>query len=197
MDFKDFSFSPDIRVSMYHVGHENLAYHRHAHVSDITYCASGRLMLELPALGSAYIFHPGQFIQVPSDTVHRVSHCGPQAGNSSYILVQIGPFSIDFERDAGMVQGSDPVDLGQTRLGYRIGDAREHLLSVARQWREERPAGLSDAEHASILGMLDTVCKDGIALAPDRAALLAQFRALAVGPGGMPADHSLICGHTQ
>ncbi|HEX8615483.1 MAG TPA: hypothetical protein VF800_29730 [Telluria sp.] len=176
-------------MSIYHVGHENLAYHRHAHVSDITYCASGRLMLELPSLGGAYIFHPGQFVQVPCDTVHRVSHCAPHAEHSTYILVQIGPFSIDFERDAGIVHGRNPVDLGDTSLGYRIGDARERLRSVARQLREERPASLSDAEHASILGMLDTVCKDGIAAAPDRAVLLAQFHALGTSPGGVPADH--------
>jgi hypothetical protein len=189
MDFKDFSFSPDIRVSIYHVGQENLAYHRHAQVSDITYCASGRLMLELPALGGAYIFHPGQFVQVPCDTVHRVSHCAPDTELSSYILVQIGQFGIDFVRDADLACAENPVDLGQTRLGYRIGDARERLLSVARQLREERPANLSDAEHAGILAMLDAVCQDGIALAPDRAALLEQFRALGSSPGGARAHH--------
>lgn len=189
MDFKDFSFSPDIRVSIYHVGHENLACHRHMHVSDITYCAAGRLMLELPALESAFVFHPGQFVQVPCDTVHRVSHCGAQTGESTYILVQIGQFGIDFVRDEAMAAAPDPVDLGATALGYRIGDARERLLAVARQLREERPANLSDSEHASILGMLDTVCKDGIALAPDREALLAQFRALGAGAAEARAHH--------
>jgi hypothetical protein len=174
MDFKDFSFSPDIRVSIYHVGHENLAYHRHTHVSDITYCASGRLMLELPALGTSYLFHPGQFVQVPCDTVHRVSHCGAPSGVSTYILVQIGPFSID---------------LGATTLGYRIGNAREPLLSAARQMREARPANLSDTEYDSILGMLDTVCKDGIARPPEREALIEQFRALGAGLADARADH--------
>lgn len=178
MEFKDFSFSPGIRVSIYHVGHENLAYHRHAQVSDITYCAAGRLMLELPALGAAYVFHPGQFVQVPCDTVHRVSHCAPDSEGSTYILVQIGPFGIDFVRDADLVCGQNPVDLGATRLGYCIGDAREHLLSVAGQLRAQRPPSLSEAEHAAILSMLDTVCKEGLARPPDREALLGQFRSL-------------------
>jgi len=178
MDFKEFSFSPDIRVCIYHVGNENLAYHRHTHISDITYCAAGQLMLEIPALSMSYIMHPGQFIQVPYDMVHRVSHCSPQTEQSSYVLVQIGQFSIDFVHDEGIVYGQNPRDLGATKLDYSIGSTRERLMSIARQLTEDRPAKLSDWEYDSILSALRTVCKDGIARPLDKDVLLEQLNAI-------------------
>lgn len=184
MDFKEFSFSQDIRVCIYHVGNENLAYHRHTHISDITYCASGRLMLELPALNTSYIMHPGQFIQVPYDMVHRVSHCSPQTERSSYVLVQLGQFSIDFAHDERIVYGQNPRDLGATKLDYCIGGTRERLMSIAQQLTEDRPADLSDCEYVGILAALHTICKDGIARPPDKDVLLEQLNAIEASRAG-------------
>jgi hypothetical protein len=178
MDFREFSFNPDIRVCIYHVGIENLAYHRHTYISDITYCASGRLMLELPECNTSYIMHPGQFIQVPCDMVHRVSHCSPEAERSSYVLVQIGQFSIDFVHDERIVFGQNPRDLGTTMLDYSIGSSRERLMSITQQLTDDRPADLTDSEYVSILAALRTVCRDGIARPPDRDVMLEQLNAV-------------------
>ncbi len=184
MDFKEFSFSQNIRVCIYHVGNENLAYHRHTHISDITYCAAGQLMLDLPALNTSYIVHPGQFIQVPYDMVHRISHCSPRTERSSYVLVQIGQFNIDFVHDEGIVYGQNPRDLGATKLDYFIGSTRERLMSITQQLTEDRPVNLSDWEYDSILTALHTVCKDGIARPPDKEAMLEQLNAIQASGSG-------------
>lgn len=163
MDFKQFSFAGNIRVCLYNVGSENLAFHRHTHIADITYCAAGRLLLELPESDQCCIFHPGQIVQVPAGTVHRVSHCADNRSQSRYILIQIGRFSIDFVPAAREVPASRRVDLAADRLPFHIGDKREQLREIAAALRAQRPANLSDTEHADLQAALHRVCLDGLA----------------------------------
>lgn len=178
MDFKEFSFAGDLRVCVYNVGDENLSFHRHTHISDITYCAAGRLLLELPASGLSCLFYPGQIVQVPADTVHRVSHCG-SGGHSRYILIQGGRFSIDFERDVRMAPGGARVDLRDVRLPFHLGDRQAQLRQVAAGMREHRPADVSDSEYADLLAALDMACEHGLTERDVRPPLAQQLQALA------------------
>lgn len=165
-------------MCVYNVGHANLDYHRHTHVSDITYCAAGRLMLELPQLGKSYVFHPGQIVQVPYDTIHRVSHYSDSDSHSRYILVQIGKFSIDFIKDDGIVAGENPTNIRNKGLNFYIGDQGDRLRNIAAEFRERRPDDLSDSEYADVLAALDTVCHNGIARSHTNEVVLRKLTAL-------------------
>jgi len=180
VDFKEFSFAGDIRVCVYNVGIQNLSFHRHTHIADITYCAAGRLLLELPESGQSCLFYPGQIVQVPADTVHRVSHCGDGGGYSRYILIQLGRFSIDFERDVRMAPDGQRVDLGDVQLPFHLGDRLAQLRQIAAAMREHRPADVSDSEYADLLAALHFACAHGLAgrdLGPPIAQQLRALRA--------------------
>jgi hypothetical protein len=179
VDFKEFSFAGDIRVCVYNVGNENLSFHRHTHIADITYCAAGRLLLELPESGQSCLFYPGQIVQVPADTVHRVSHCGDGGHHSRYILIQLGRFSIDFERDVRMAPGGQRVDLGDVQLPFHLGDRLAQLRHIAAAMREHRPADVSDSEYADLLAALDFACEHGLAGRDLSPPIAQQLRALA------------------
>lgn len=178
MDFKEFSFSENVRVCVYNVGRESLEYHKHANVSDITYCATGRLILELPQIKRSYVFHPGQIIQVPFDTIHRVSHFSDTDSQSRYILIQIGKFSIDFVHDDHIVFCESRTDIKGERLAFYIGDQLENLKNIAMQFRKKRPPKLSDSEYADILVALDATCRHGISQRPRNDLILHQLHAL-------------------
>ncbi|MDY7540718.1 cupin domain-containing protein [Undibacterium sp. RTI2.1] len=178
MDFKEFSFAGDIRVCIYNVGSENLAFHRHTYISDITYCASGRLLLELPESGQSCLFHPGQVVQVPANTIHRVSHCSENSSHSRYILIQIGRFSIDFERDTRILPDGHRVDLSDVRLPFYIGDQLEQLRHIATAMRENRPANVSDSEYADLQVALRRAWEDGLTSPDVRPPLAQQLLAL-------------------
>ena len=162
MDFKEFSFADDIRVCIYNVGSENLAFHRHTHISDITYCASGRLLLELPESGQSCIFYPGQVVQVPANTIHRVSHCANTNSYSRYILIQIGHFSIDFEHDTYAMPDVQRVDLSNISLPFFIGDKLEQLRQISAVVHERRPTNVSDSEYADLQAALHCACEEGL-----------------------------------
>lgn len=178
MDFKEFSFAGDIRVCVYNVGSENLAFHRHTHISDITYCAAGRLLLELPESGQSCLFYPGQVVQVPADTVHRVSHCSGNSSHSRYILIQIGRFSIDFESGARSMPGGQRVDLSDARLPFYIGDRLEQLRHIAATMREHRPANVSDSEYADLQAALHRACEGGLTGLDTRPPFIQQLQEL-------------------
>ena len=162
MDFKEFSFAGDIRVCIYNVGSENLAFHRHTHISDITYCASGCLLLELPESGQSCVFYPGQVVQVPANTIHRVSHGSDTNSYSRYILIQIGHFSIDFERDTCVMPDSQRVDLSNISLPFYIGDNLEQLRHISVVVHEHRPTNVSDSEYADLQAALHCACEEGL-----------------------------------
>jgi len=165
-------------VCVYNVGHENLDYHRHTHISDITYCAAGRLLLELPQLSKSYVFYPGQVVQIPYDTIHRVSHYSDSESHSRYILVQIGKFSIDFIRDDGIVVDGNPSNLRNKGLDCYIGDQGDRLRDIAIAFRECQPDDLSDAEYTDVIAALDAICHNGIARSHTNDTLFHQLTTL-------------------
>ncbi|MDC8759600.1 hypothetical protein [Janthinobacterium fluminis] len=178
MDFKEYSFDPDIRVCVYNVGDENLEYHKHTCISDITYCAAGRLILELPEINKSYVFHPGQIIQVPYDTVHRVSHFSKTEQHSRYVLVQIGKFSIEFIRDDSIVFGENKMDMQDKSLNYYIGENHENIKRIAASFKAQRPENLSDQEYADVLAALAAVCNKGIPQVHTNDVIMQQLKEL-------------------
>lgn len=178
MHFKEFSFADDIRVCIYNVGSENLDFHRHTHIFDITYCASGRLLLELPESGQSCLFYPGQIVQVPANTIHRVSHCSHTSSNSRYILIQIGHFSIDFERNTRFMPDIPLVDLKDISRPFYIGDQLEQLRHIAVEIQEHRPANVTDSEYADMQAAIHHACEEGLTGPDSRTPLTQQLQAL-------------------
>lgn len=178
MDFKEFSFADEIRVCIYNVGSENLTFHRHTHISDITYCASGRLLLELPQSGQSCLFYPGQVVQVPANTIHRVSHCCDTNSHSRYILIQIGRFSIEFERDTCVMPDGHRFDLREVALPFYIGDQLEKLRHIAVVISEHRPVNVSDSEYVDLQAALHRACEEGLTGSDTRPSLAQQLQAL-------------------
>jgi hypothetical protein len=178
MNFKEYSFRPDIRVCVYNVGNENLEYHRHEHISDMTYCAAGELILELPEVKKSFIFRVGQIVQVPYNTVHRVSHFSKSVERSRYVLVQIGKFSIDFVHDNTFAYGENQTDIGGRKLEYFIGENRERLEQIASEFKRHRPADLSTSEYADVLAALEIICSDGIPRSHTNDMIMEQFKTL-------------------
>ena len=157
MQFKELSFPPDIRLCVYHVGAEPLDFHRHAEIADITYCAAGRLVLELPESGVAHVFLPGQLVQVPRGAIHRVSHAGDAAHGSTYVLLQLGRFSIDFvppPLTPGAAGGASATDSAR---GCTLGAYRPRVAGMADQLRRTPPPALTATEQRDVLAALDTV----------------------------------------
>lgn len=96
MEFKEFSFGPEIRVCLYTIGDEGLDYHCHTNISDITYCSHGEILIELLDQKKSVLLKPGQLFQVPAGQWHRCIHYSKNTKNSSYVLLQVGEFNIDF-----------------------------------------------------------------------------------------------------
>ena len=178
MEFKEYSFDPEIRLCVYNVGRENLEFHRHSHIADITYCASGRLRLELPELNKSYIFYPGQTIQVPCNTIHRVSHCDADADYSRYILIQIGRFSIDFVKDAVCTNGEQAIDLRGKNWDFFIDESLNRLRNITAKFLADRPHDLTHSEYTDMQKALNTVCSKGVKHRPTTGAILRQLAAL-------------------
>ncbi|KEI34553.1 hypothetical protein FRA_52c15770 [Francisella sp. W12-1067] len=100
MKFKEYNLDNTLRICSYIVDNENLDFHRHQYLSDITYCVYGRLLLELPRLKESMVISPGQIIQVPKNEWHRVtSYNGEEA---KYILIQEGQFNIEFNESLAL-----------------------------------------------------------------------------------------------
>ena len=176
MNFKEFDCDNDIRICVYHVGDENLPYHRHTHLSDITYCISGQLMLELPEIDAATLFEVGQFVQVPMNMIHRVSHRSHRTNQSSYVLVQIGRFSIDFMDEIPAVAAVNYRHLSAATFACFVGSAADQLALIAKRFVDKRPPNLTDAEHDGILVALDGICRNGITGVPNKEATLTALR---------------------
>lgn len=172
MNHKDFVFEPDIRVCVYNIGQENLDYHKHTYLSDLTYCASGELVLELPLIKRSFVFYPGQIVQVPKNTVHRVLHHSRSCKSSRYVLIQVGKFSIDFiPRNKNNYQ---KINLKNKSLKYFIGNKRiEDILS---KFIMNKPDNLSDSEHEDILKALSLIREKAILQSPQNNVLWDQLK---------------------
>ena len=94
MRFQEYNLDKNLRICSYIIDNENLEFHKHQYLSDITFCVYGKLLLELPKLKECVIINPGEIIPVPKNEWHRViSHSGEE---SKYILIQKGRFDIEF-----------------------------------------------------------------------------------------------------
>lgn len=95
----------------------------------------------------------------------RSGHCSDTNSYSRYILIQIGHFSIDFERETCVMPDSQRVDLGNISLPFYIGDNLEQLRHISVVVNEHRPTNVSDSEYADLQGR---------SIVPARKALAAQ-----------------------
>jgi len=96
MNFKEFNFDHNIRICVYNVGRESLDFHKHNHIADITYCAKGKLAIEMLDSHTRVDLQQGEFFQVPRAQKHRCYHIATDTEMSRYVLIQIGQFDIEF-----------------------------------------------------------------------------------------------------
>lgn len=180
MNFKELSFPSNIRLCVYHLERDNLDFHRHSHIADIAYCAAGELLLELPQFDVARVFQPGQLVQVPRNAIHRVSHCASTVDMSSYVLLQLGTFSINFvhrsafmDRSAGSTKIPGQMDHHQPRC--YIGPYGVRLRQIALQLQARQPRELSDTEYIDVLAALAVINACGIAAPPEQDCIMTQL----------------------
>lgn len=176
MDFKELNYPPDIRLCVYHIGHENLEFHRHANIADITYCAAGELLLELPQADIARTFRPGQLVQVPRNAIHRVSHCSGAVGTSTYVLLQLGSFNIEFSQPDAFPRGQGDVQMrGNTARCY-LGEYRDRVKQIDAQLRRNQPPQLSSTEYSHVLAALVAIDASGVGAQPEQHVVLAALK---------------------
>ena len=88
MKVKEYNVTHDLRICSYIIGSENLDFHKHKKLSDITFCVYGKLLLQIPELKKSIIVHPGEIVKVPKNKWHRIISCNGE--EAKYILIQKG-----------------------------------------------------------------------------------------------------------
>jgi hypothetical protein len=175
MDFKQYCFGPHVRVCVYNIGQENLDFHSHKYVSDITYCASGPLVLELPEQDRIIRFGKGQIVQVPNETAHRVRQCVTAIGTSRYVLVQLGDFSIDFHSDLPMRSTAEDFLLRDGLIKCYVDPAHDCLNEVMDEFAVHRPDNLSESEYADLIDGLSAIRRSAYLQKPCKSVILEQL----------------------
>ncbi len=177
MNSKEFSFDKDIRICIYNVNNEHLAFHKHTNISDITYCARGELLFELPAIDKSFIIPQGMMFQVPYDTAHRISHNSKQINFSRYVLIQLGKFDIKFVKNE-ICNGKDKKLLSDQRLNFYIGNNKGPLTKIIKEFKTGCFNNLTEEENNDIIQALTLVSKKAINEIPINEKLLSQLKNL-------------------
>lgn len=172
MEMKEFHYEDGLRVSLFNLDHESVPFHFHREVSDMMYCARGRITIELPDSGRVVGVEPDQVFQVPSPARHRFVNGAPPGTLSRYVLLQIGSFDITFIDDGEQPSLPEPAasegENGVVGVVY-IEDRRDDIRSLADRFERERPGPLNAQEQADVVSALRALASRGRAQAHPRA----------------------------
>lgn len=171
MEMKEFHYEDGLRVSLFNLDHKSVPYHFHNNVTDMMFCAKGRITIELPDFGEVYTVDRGEVFGVPNPSRHRFVNGAPVGTESRYVLVQIGSFDITFLPDAEEIaeQFRDTLATTVTAGVVYVHDRRRDILALADKFSVERPNELTEDEQADVVEALRTLATRGIESADPRA----------------------------
>jgi mannose-6-phosphate isomerase-like protein (cupin superfamily) len=161
MDFKEFNFDSDIRVCIYNIDDENLSFHRHSKISDITICTRGSIIIEIPENELSVVLSSGQVFQVPMGKKHRCINDCPARHKARYILIQVGKFDIEFyEFDSQEeIELTRSVTLDKNDKKIIIPGGKNTLASVKKWFEGNTPENISSEEHEDICSAINIAMK--------------------------------------
>lgn len=164
MEMKEFYYQDGIRVSLFNLDHKSIPFHKHDEVSDIMYCAKGSVNIELPDLEQKINVQKGDYFQIPVGTRHRFTNGEPQGVGSRYILMQLGDFNIDFERDHAALEKSLQHVATQMKARSRvyIKDRQQDIASLSAFFSANKPDELTEEEVSDVVRALTTFANIGI-----------------------------------
>jgi|26BtaG_2_1085354.scaffolds.fasta_scaffold02719_4 hypothetical protein len=163
MEMKEFYYQNGIRVSVFNLDHKSVPFHKHERVSDIMYCSKGSILIDLPDLQRRVKVQQGGIFQIPVGTRHRFSNSEKNGIESRYVLMQLGDFNIQFERNHAELQSElnqVPVDTYSCSVVF-IENRKPDIVLLADEFEESKPQTLSDEEARDVVVALRAFAMNG------------------------------------